>query len=188
MNRIGLIFLFAFFFCKLQSQTDSVYYGTRDPEPARKKTERNSKWLDDLNYGGNFQLMFGSVTFIYLNPTIGLNVSEKLNVGIGGIYSYIGAGRDVSASMYGPQVYARYAVLENLSIIGQYNKLYQPDWNSWTPNKMVWVDYMMAGIGYTQPVGDKAMFYTNLLYNLTPHRSSIYPNNLIFQFGFNTRF
>ena len=140
-----------------------------------------------MNYGGNFQFYFGNVTFLYLNPTIGSQPVEKLNVGIGGIYSYIGAG-GVYTSMYGPQLYARYQVLNNLSVIAQYNKLYQPDWNSFEPNRMIWVDYALAGIGYTQHIGEKSAFYTSLLYNFTPHRSSIYPSNVIVQFGFSTGF
>jgi hypothetical protein len=169
------------------AQTDSVYYGNKEPDPKLKKERKKSEWMNDLNYGGNFQVYFGQITFVYLNPTIGYHPIDKLNVGVGGVYSYIG-GRGVSTSMFGPQAYARYSVFPNFMLVGQFEKLNQPDWNSSDPEHRIWVDYALGGIGYTQKAGDKAMFYTTLLYNFTPHRSSIYPSNFILQFGFNTRF
>lgn len=165
-----------------------MYYGNTQPGAKNLKERKKADWLKNINYGGNIQAYFGSSTFIYLNPTIGYNVNDRLNVGGGAIYSYLSGTGGVSRSMYGPQVYARFRAFENLAIIGQYDKLFQPDWNSYTADRMIWVDYAMGGIGYMQRAGDHAAFYTNLLYNFTPHRSSIYPSNLILQFGFNTRF
>lgn len=168
------------------AQTDSVYYGTREELPKKEKVKKKEDILEKMNYGGSFQLFFGTVTFIYLAPTVGISPLEKLNVGVGGVYSYWSdrsGGRSYSQSLAGGQLYARYALLENLSAMVQYDKLYQPDWNSYTPDKKIWVDYTLLGFGYTQSAGDNTIFYTSLMYNVTPHRSSIYPNNFAFQFG-----
>lgn len=173
------------------AQTDSVYYGTREELPKKEKVKKKEDILEKMNYGGSFQLFFGTTTFIYLAPTVGISPLEKLNVGLGPVYSYWSVksgGKTYSQSLIGGQVYGRYALLENLSAVVHYDKLYQPDWNSYTPDHKIWVDYTMLGFAYTQPAGDNTVFYTSLLYNVTPHRSSIYPSNFAFQFGITVGF
>ena len=177
--------------CSGLSQTDSVYYGAPDDLPKREKQKEKKDLIDKLNYGGSFQLFFGTTTFIYLAPTVGINATERLNVGVGAVYSYWNTrfnSKTYSQSVLGGQLYAKFKVIENLALVGQYDKLFQPDWNSLKPDSKIWVDYALVGFSYAQPAGDKTVFYTTLMYNLTPHRSSIYPSNFVFQFGFHVGF
>ena len=44
---------------------------------------------DRLFYGGNVGLNFGTVTYIYLAPTIGYRITEAFGAGIGPSYSYL---------------------------------------------------------------------------------------------------
>jgi hypothetical protein len=191
MTRIHIILLFIFSYCALHAQKDSVYYGNTLPKSPQK--EKNEEWKERVTYGGNFQAFFGNPTFVYLSPAIGYNVLDNLNVGAGVIYNYAsvnyGGYGKYSQSIFGTHSYARYAVTSYFFIQGQYDKLYQPNvFNYKNPDEKVWVDYTMAGVGYSQPVGELAMFNTSLMYNFTPHRLSIYPSQFIFQVGIVSRF
>lgn len=174
----------------MQSQTDSVYYGGKPPKKEEKNKDPKA-WKKNVTFGGDLQVFLGTYTFIYLSPTIGYSPIKKLNVAVGPVYNYLSDGRyrpRFSQSIFGGHSVVRYRVLPVLSLIGQYDLLSQPDYFSATPNKKAWVNYGLAGLGYTQSVGNNATFYTSLLYNLTPNRLSIYPSNFIFQLGFSAGF
>ena len=174
----------------LTAQTDSVYYGSPAPKDSTKREkERNNDWMEKLTYGGNFQLQFGTFTFIYLSPTIGYTPFEEFNFGVGLIYNYISLdyGKPygkVSQSVFGGHSYARYFVTDNVFLQSQYDMLRQPDVYSTRSDAKKWVKYVLVGGGFRQPIGDKAALSSSILYNLTPDRLSIYPSRIIIQFGF----
>ena len=193
MRRFSVIIFLLFCFAdKYFSQTDSVYYGTKKVDRKREVEERKQGWKEKTTYGGNFQVFFfGQTTFIYLAPTIGYLPFKKLNVGVGGVYSYrsdVQQGGRYSQSIFGGHSFAHYMIVPNLSIMAEYDKLNQPDWYSGVAGKKVWVDYLLVGLGFIQPAGDKLAFHSSLMYNLTPHRLSIYRSNFILQFGITARF
>jgi hypothetical protein len=177
----------------LYSQTDSVYTGDKPAGPKKTKRIQNNEWKKKFTYGGNFQTLFGTVTYIYLTPTIGYIPFKKCNVGVGFIYNYTsinypGYGR-YSQSIFGGHSYARYFFTPNVFGQVQYDRLFQPDWyNAVDPGKKVWVDYGLIGAGYSQPFSERFAFNTSIMYNLTPQKLSIYPSRYIFQVGFNARF
>lgn len=146
-------------------------------------------WKNRITYGGNFQALLGNPTMIYLSPTIGYLFTKKFNAGLGFIYNYTSVDYGVygkySQSIYGAHSYARYFVTPSFYLQGQYDKLLQPNWASYyNPDKKIWVDYALVGLGYSQHAGDHVAFNTSLMYNLTPHRLSIYPSRFIIQIGF----
>jgi hypothetical protein len=194
MRQLIIILTLIFSFSQnVNSQTDSVYTGTRNAEQKKTKARKNSDWKKKLTYGGNFQAQFGTVTFIYLSPTIGYTPFKNFNFGVGFIYNYMSADYGqygkFSQSIYGGHSYARYFVTPNIFLQAQYDKLLQPDYyNINNRNSKVWVDYAMLGAGYSQPLGDNFSFYTSLMYNLTYQRLSIYPSPYVFQLGFTGRF
>lgn len=175
------------------AQVDSVYTG----EPAqrikeKKKRERNDDWKEDVTFGGNLQLQFGTYTFIYLAPTIGYIPFEKANIGVGLIYNYIsinygGPYGKYAQSIYGTHVYARYYITEGIFAQGQFDRLFQPSVFA-AKNDMVWVDYGLVGVGFSQSIGNKASLTSSIMYNLTPNSLSIYPSRLVVQFGFLSTF
>ena len=189
---IGILILFFSFSINMLSQTDSVYTGVKN-KTSKFEKGKNDEWKKRLTYGGNFQALFGTVTYIYLTPTIGYIPAKNLYVGIGGIYNYTsvnysGYGR-FSQSIFGGHSYARYLLSPAFFMQLQFDKLYQPDWFSPVdPTPKVWVDYLLAGAGYNQRVGPSVAFNTSLMYNLTPHRLSIYPSRFILQLGFTAKF
>ena len=142
-----------------------------------------------LTFGGNFQVLFGTYTFVYISPTVGYRVTDNVNVGLGFIYNFssINYGPPygkVSQSIYGAHTYARYIFAQNLFVQAQFDKLYQPDWFSRIPNDKTWVNYLLIGGGFRQQVGSRAALMTSIMYNLTPSPLSIYPGRIIIQFGF----
>jgi hypothetical protein len=173
------------------SQTDSVYYGNR---PAKtREQQKDYKWIKKFTYGGNFQTLLGTYTYIYLSPTIGYMPVKKVNVGVGFIYNYsnwdFGRYGRMPQTVVGGHSYIRYNLLPSFFVQGQYDKLRQRDSYSLTnPDTKVWVDYILAGIGFNQPIARKFALNTTLMYNLTPNRLSIYPIPLIFQIGFTGTF
>jgi hypothetical protein len=191
---LAALIVLLFFYDGAWAQTDNVYTGAPVPQDsASRRRERNDAWKENLTYGGDLQLQFGSFTFIYLAPTIGYKPIEELNVGIGVIYNYIafdyGNYGKFSQSVYGGHSYARYFVTDGVFLQGQYDKLRQPDvYNLNDPNKKTWVDYLMVGGGFQSSVGNHAGISTSIMYNLTPSPLSIYPSRIILQFGFISTF
>lgn len=191
MKRLIVIIILIISFSKISfAQTDSVYTGAKPANTKKSEKKKEDDWRKNVTYGGNFQLLFGSVTYIYLTPTIGYIPFKRANVGVGFVYNYTSAnysgyGR-FSQTIYGGHSYARLFFSPNFFGQVQYDKLFQPDW-VYDPKKRVWVDYAMVGVGYSQPVGNLAAFNTTIMYNLTPQVLSIYPSRFIFQVGFNAR-
>jgi hypothetical protein len=193
MRHIKILFLFIVFCSALSAQVDSVYNGEpplkNHEKPKKKKdTEKWDAIKKKLTYGGNFQAWFGNPTFLFLSPTIGYMPTPKLNVGVGFIYNYTHADYygygSYSQSVVGVHSYVRYIITDGIFAQLQYDKLHQNDFLSFPETRKVWVDYLFAGGGFRQRIGNKAALTTALMYNLTPSPLSIYyPNRLIIQFG-----
>jgi hypothetical protein len=188
MKKIVLLFFLLYFSCAFKAQTDSVYYGAPKKDSTKTKKPKNKEWLKKITYGGNFALSFGNYTYVNISPTVGYNFTPKFNAGVGVIYNYFsinygGQYGRISETVYGTRVYARYMITPSLFALGQYDKLLQPDFYSFIPNKKVWVDYVMVGGGYRQSLGNRAGLVLSMLYNLTPSDLSIYSNPYI-QIGF----
>jgi hypothetical protein len=187
MVRI-LVFLTLFYF-SCPAQTDKVYTGRDTTKPGPEKPRvRNDEWKKKFNFGGNFQAWFGNPTFVFLSPTVGYMAAENLNIGLGVIYNYtsvnLGSYGKFQQSIFGGHSYARYIIAQNYFVQTQFDKLYQPDYYSATPDHKLWVNYWLVGGGLRQPIGEKAAIITSIMYNLTPSVLSIYPGRLVVQFGF----
>jgi hypothetical protein len=181
-----LAFSFVLLFSVASAQTDSVYTGTQKPR-ARPK-EKTSFLKDKMIYGGNFQAWIGNPTFVFLSPTIGFQPHKTVQFGVGGIYNYRsvsdGSSR-FSESVFGGHSFVRYIIADRYYLQMQYDRLNQRNYIGIDPTARTWVDYLLAGAGLKQPVGEKASMLFSVMYNLTPSLLSIYyPNRLVVQFGF----
>ena len=193
MRQLIVIIVLIFSFTEKEyAQTDSVYTGTRGSSSKAPKAKKNQDWKKKMTYGGNFQAYYTGIrAYVYLSPTIGYIPFKNANIGVGVIYNYTSADYGqygkFSESIFGGHSFARYFVLPSVFIQGQFDKLRQTDWYSANDNK-VWVDYLMVGGGYSQPLGQKLAFNISLMYNLTYQRLSIYNSPFVFQLGFTGRF
>jgi hypothetical protein len=193
MKRILLLFFLLAFAFSHRAQTDSVYYGTPKKDTVKTKKKKDHEWKKKVTYGGNFGLLFGTYTYINISPTIGYNFSKDFNAGVGVIYNYfsINYGQQygrISQTVFGGRAYARYNVTQSIYLLGQYDRLLQPNfYNIYNPNEKVWVDYVLVGGGYRLPLGERTSLISSILYNLTPSPLSIYQNPII-QIGIIGRF
>lgn len=172
----------------MQAQVDSVFTGSPTGNNGKQKKPRNTEWLKDVTWGANFQVWPGNPFFLYLSPSVGYSPIEKLNVGLGFIYNYTssdyGSYGKYKQSVFGGQSYARYLITDGVFAQLQYDRLRQPDFLSGSEGQKKWVDYLLFGCGFSQPVGDNTSLSTSVMYNFTPSPISIYyPNRFIIQFG-----
>lgn len=189
-KQLNILFILLIFSVTFHAQKDSVYYGQKDPQKAKQEEKSKKPWLkedfkDRFFFGGNFNAVFGIYTIVNLSPLVGFKVTDKLNVGAGFIFNYYAVkygSQTVSATFYGSHTFARYFVLDNIFIQGQYDRLYQPKINfaKGTLEKG-WVDYFLVGGGVRQPLGDRAYLVASLLYNVNyePNQISAYYNPLV---------
>jgi hypothetical protein len=196
MKRL-LILISIVFAGQSLAQVDDVYTGERKQNDKKENTRKASSasWLklkEKLVFGGFVMpgygvSSFGSTFYVSANPNIGYRITEKLVAGVGFNYNYINfkpkVGKAYSQSIYGPNAFARYLVFENVFAQIQYDKLNQPDYYSPNASSRIWVDYLLAGGGYYQRIGDRSGMVLSIMYNLTPNRNSVYRNPVI-QFGF----
>lgn len=172
----------------LSAQKDSVYYGQQTPGKRENKEKRPNSFdfKDKIFYGGNFDVYFiNSTTVISLNPLVGLKVTDKFQIGAGGVFNYFStryAGQTVNSIFYGSHTFARYFVLDNVFAQVQYDRIFQPKIN-FSKNRIEngWMDYVLIGGGFRQPIGTNAYFITSLMYNVNynPNQINAYYNPLI---------
>lgn len=181
---IYLIFVSAFF---LQAQVDSVYYGNTGPSKKVKEKEKpNYNLKEKLSFGGNFMVWFGSTSYVYLSPVVNCALTDRLNVGLGAIYNYYGyksGPTKYSYSIYGLHSYALAFITKNVFGKVEFNHLLQPNVYSYNYNDKVWVSYVYLGGGFRQPLGDRAFFYTSIMYNVNQNAQSVFYANPMIQVG-----
>ncbi len=152
----------------------------------QKSEERNygkdDSWKDNLFFGGNFG---GSISNGYsrilLQPNIGYKLSENFAVGISPLYMYVSNTYFnynnkpiiVSDNIYGPGLFARFNVLENLFIYGEYlglsySRFYEKN-NGDIGSVRSWSDNLFLGGGYSQ-----GNAYIMFLYNVMYDKNSAY--------------
>jgi hypothetical protein len=137
--------------------------------------------------GGGFGFGFDrNLDFLSLSPTIGYSVTKKFVVGVGGSYQYVkykevSPGTDFKTNNYGANTFARLTVYEGVFLQTEFEYLsfegirYPPLEKA----RRVFNSFL-AGVGYLQPIGDKASFFVMALYNFsyqTPVRGEFVPYN-----------
>jgi hypothetical protein len=168
---------------------------------AQTEEEENESGLrDKLFFGGNFGLMFGTITNIEISPLVGYYITPRLAAGTGIRFEYY---RDkgytsYNTTIYGGNVFSRYTIIKNLGeglniglnagIFGQveYEALslekayFEPPYT----NEGRFISHsVLVGGGIIQPVGRRSAFLVTVLYNLNENSRSPY-NNPIVRVGF----
>ena len=132
------------------------------------------KLLDKFNLGGNFGASFGSFTYLDLSPVVTYQVTPKLFMGPGITYIYTSYfdqyRRRVKDSRYGARFVARYLVLNNVFLQGEYEAINANfgylDAQGVYNTKRIWLSNPMAGGGYTQQLGRTGSgLFIGVLYN-----------------------
>lgn len=173
-HKIKLAFLLTIFIC------------IKFEVSAQETIQPKASFSDRLFYGGNFGLMFGTVTYIELSPLIGYRITDRLSAGPGVSYIYMQDNRyDLSTSIYGGRLFARYNFTDYLFGHGEYEVL-----NLVTPyslNGRTNLTSIFVGGGYRQRLGSNSFLNIMGLWNINDSEYSIYRNPII-RMGFSTGF
>lgn len=161
--------------------------GAGDETPTERNTADLSQqsFYQRLVYGGNFQLSFGTVTFVEVSPRVGYMVTEDYIAGLGAnfIYSRIGEGFYYPGSpssefiVYGGHLYNTYMVpFKPLPVVvhAEFEMLNYDVFNRNSPeSKREWVPGAYLGGGLYQRFNGGGGIYFMALYNVLydPDRS-----------------
>lgn len=179
------LLLFLLLLNRLPAQVDSVYYGkpAQKSSQVREKPPSDFNWRERLSFGGNFMVWFGQSAYVYLSPTVNLKLLERLYVGAGFIYNYnmnYWQGMKQEWTIYGPHTYAMAFVTKSIFAKIEYNYLNQPDYNGYSLQDKIWVNYIFAGGGFSQRIGERSALYSTIMFNLSDSpQTYFYPNPII---------
>ena len=142
-------------------------------------TKKSSKSLSEqLYFGGNVGLSFGSYTMVGLYPIIGYKITPKLSSGIKVTYQYISDSRystTYTSSNYGGSVFARYRVIPLLYAHVEYEAinydLYDYSTNS---SSREWVPFLYMGAGLSKSMGGNAWLNIQVLFDVLQSSNSPY--------------
>lgn len=115
--------------------------------------EHSDDWTENISYGGNLGLTFGSQTIVNVSPRIGYWVSDNFVPGIGGTYMYFKDNNsNFSEKRYGGSLFGRYFLQENIFAHLEYEALNLTVFSVSRDFQLIeerqWIGSLMAGGGY----------------------------------------
>jgi hypothetical protein len=188
--------LLLFFFILLQCITPSTLFAQMEEE------EEELRPIDRLFCGGNFGIMFGTVTNIEISPLVGYYLTPRLAAGGGIRFEYFrdkGYYEPYQTTIYGGSLFSRYTIIRNLGEglkIGLNTGIFaQAEYEAlslereyfeppYTEDGRFTVHSVLIGGGLIQPLGRRSAFLITVLYNLNETARSPYTNPVI-RIGFN---
>lgn len=140
--------------------------------------------ISKIYTGGGIGLTFGTVTIIDVSPIIGYRFTEKLSVGIGGIYKYYNDKQFThpdKRTIFGGSAFSKYYVTENIFAHVEYEYItYKTDFYSYFHNEEQVSEWgLLAGGGYRQKLANKTYVYAMILYNFNETQYPPYENPVI---------
>ncbi len=134
--------------------------------------EKGGSFMDDVYWGGDFGLSFGSYTYIRIAPVLYYEVFEDMYIGAGVEYTYYKDIRNpmytVEGSVWSPRILSRYFVFDDVFIHAEYQRIYYKDrYSRVNPDGWVFEDGLYAGGGYRQWMGNSNSYmFIMLLFDL----------------------
>jgi hypothetical protein len=159
--------------------------------------EEELRPIDRLFFGGNFGLMFGTITNIEISPLVGYYITPRLAAGGGIRFEYYrdkGYYSPYQTTIYGGDIFSRYTIIRNLGeglniglntgifVQVEYEALslekayFEPPY---TEAGRFFVHSILAGGGLIQPIGNRSAFIFTVLYNLNETARSPYSNPIV---------
>lgn len=189
MKNLYLILLFSCFTLSVFAQYDQDSSRVSE-KPSREKN--NTPFKDRLFFGGDLGLNFGDVTYIYLAPTIGYKLNERLGVGLGPSYSYLQDKRysnfTYETSTYGGRLFSQYRVWDQAILYGEYGLINAEVYDLLQTNLVrATIPSLLLGGGYLAEIGDNSNFTIMALWNFAESNYVFYENPII-RAGFNVGF
>ena len=119
--------------------------------------------------GGGIGLSFGTVDYIEVAPLVGYDATQKFSFGGGVLYRYRKDGRfepTFSTNDYGANVFARYQIIRQVFVQGEYEYLNYEFIDFDTTDREEFHS-VLAGPGFNQPLGNNASLFIIALYNFS---------------------
>ncbi len=159
--------------------------GQEDDELPVVEEKTHSKLREKLFFGGGLGLQFGTITQIDVMPLVGYRIAPKLATGLSFTYKYYNNSiNHYNSSIYGGGVFARFIAFRNFFAHAEYEMLNLKIFNQITSEiSREWVESILIGPGYRQPLGAHSFLYIMMLWNLNESYKSPYTNP-IFRVGF----
>lgn len=174
--QLGLIFSALLLF------TVSSNAQEKDKKEKKKTEVEGERWV----FGGNVSAVFGTVTFVGANPSIGYRLTNRITAGAGGLYYYWNQVGFSGTSVYGPTSFLRFNIAQDLLSSG--DRLFaQTDYhvlNTRVYNPIEdrlsreWVQQFFVGGGYYMQIGQ------NVFAGITVQVDLIQDPNSFFQSPF----
>jgi hypothetical protein len=140
---------------------------------AQRQIDEQSSWSlkDRIYVGGGFGLNGGSDTWgnkyftFSLSPVIGYMITPNFSAGSGISYTYLGYSSPVNVTIhqYGISPFVRYNIKQFFGQL-EYNVISTPLYIDQSNRKTY--DRLLAGIGISQPVGDRTSLNLVAMYDL----------------------
>ncbi|MCL2413755.1 MAG: hypothetical protein FWC94_00675 [Bacteroidales bacterium] len=146
---------------------------------------------ENLRFGGNFGLRFGTITFIDVSPAVGYQFTNRFLAGVGVTYNYYRDRRfdpPFTMSVIGGTTFAQFAVIQipsmHFFLRAEYSLLNQEVDFFGQYQRRDWVHYPMVGGGILLPFGRSSGVSIQLMWDLIEKDNSIFPMNPIIRMGF----
>ena len=155
---------------------------------AQNRSVRDMSPSERIFVGGYFGLQVGTFTAISLHLHGGYLITDRLSAGLGGNYQYTRDaffGEALSSHVYGSNVFARFEVVSNFFIHGEYERIQVSTYRSLqNPGERTTLteDNYFLGAGYGLRASDRVRLNLLLLYNFNDN-SRVYFDNPFFRVG-----
>ena len=135
---------------------------------------------DNIYFGGNIGMSFGSYTMIAVRPLLGYKFTPKLSGGIKLSYEYVKDTRYSSSyttSNYGGSLFSRYRIIPPVYLHAEYASINYQLYNLNGESNREWVPFLLVGAGYSQKVSSNSWLNFQILFDVlqsdkSPYKSS----------------
>jgi hypothetical protein len=186
------LFFFLVLFTVGQSQAQNLFEKpVFSPLKPRQNTAKTAFDRENLRFGGNFSMFFGSITFLDISPFAAYQLNDYFLVGTGASYIYyrqkFSNNYILQDHMYGTRVFGRASPNQNLFLHVEYELLNRTYYDFLLDKETrIWWPTPLFGAGYNQMLSDRAALSTFVLFplNAKDDRSPYYGNPVVFRVGF----
>lgn len=165
---------------------------TVSPPSQQQKKNKASRGGKKLYFGGSVIFNVGSYTRIGIYPMVGFKILPKLSVGAKIGYEYIKDKRwseDYETSNYGYSLFSRLRILRNLYAHVEFQSTNYDLYDSYGNSNREWVNYLLLGGGYSQPLGGNVRLNAQVLFDVLQSENSPYKSwEPIFSVGISAGF
>ena len=151
---------------------------------------------DRIYFGGDFSLMFGTVTFIEISPIVGYRFTPRFSSGIGATYQYYREktyiNTVIKSHIYGGRVFSKYIFLKDLNefipvgihagLLGYCEYEFLSLESFFSPlheTGRFWLHSFYLGGGLELPIGRRSRMNLLVLFNINDTGESPYSNPVV---------